>query len=140
MLLLASVIPVANAQSDLSGNTSFSRYSWLFGGIGLLLLILLIALVIVYYVLYFMSLYNWGTTDSTYFPGGLHSKKVWFWLFFLVPLIVAVVFGWIPFVNIVFMLGLGIYMLVIVLYYFFGIRPKTKTITNQPTESVEPSK
>jgi magnesium-transporting ATPase (P-type) len=140
MSLLAGIIPVASAQSDLSSSTSLSRWSWLFGGIGILLLILIVAVVIVYYILYFMSIYNWGTTDSTSFPGGLHSKKVWFWLFFLVPLIVAVVFGWIPFVNIVFMLGLGIYMLVIVLYYFFGIRPKTKMVQNISSEPVEPSK
>ena len=129
MSLLFSIFPVAQAQYDFSStstNSNLSAWSWLFGGIGLLILIIVLVIAVALYVFWFLNIYNWGTTDSASFPGGLAGKKKWFWLFFLVPLLVSIVFGWIPLINIFFMGGLGIYMLILIPYYFFGVRSKTK--------------
>ena len=124
---MLSLLPVAQAQTSYGDSIpGLSGLGWLFTGIGVIILLVIVAIAILYAVLYYMSIYNWGTTDSASFPGGISSKKTWFWLFFLIPLIVSLVFGWIPFVNIIILFALAIYNLVIVFYYFFGIRPKTK--------------
>lgn len=130
LLSLVSRLPLAltdySTDTSLPTSTATSSFGWLLGA-GLILLVIGIIVGIVYSVFYYMAIYNWGTTDSASFPNGLSGKKTWFWLLFMVPLLATVVLGWIPFVNFVVLPAIGIYMLIIVFYYFFGVRPKTKT-------------
>ena len=136
MSLLLSILPVAQAQSYSSPSLDTERWSWLFSGIGILIFLVFLGIYIAFFVIYYICIYNWGTTDSSSFPNGLSGKKTWFWLFFLVPVIVAVVFGWVPIVNIIIFVGLGIYMVIILIYYLVSIRPKTKEIQGlKPKES-----
>jgi hypothetical protein len=51
---------------------------------GLFILIFYIVAIICAVFVY-MSVYNWGTSDSQYFTDGHSSKVLWFWLIFFVP-------------------------------------------------------
>ena len=114
------------ALADLSVNPATqevaTKFAWLAGG----MLIVAGVVGIVVLILIILNLFNiwlWGTTDKAVYEAGGQTKKKWFLILFLVP-IIATLIGIIPLIGWVVGFVLYIYYLVMILVYFFSIRKK----------------
>lgn len=78
------------------------------GGFILIFILVFYLFALIFAIFKLMSYYHWGTTDSQYFDDGIHTKRMWFWIFFL-PLSEF--------------------------FYFFGVRPRVNERKNRGNSS-----